>query len=87
MDKNTALRERLRNCLTAVLDMEEDLRAQGMDTFLGDEMDMLKNYASRLDVIDLDETVLARLEELTEQILKECVLKGRVAANRDKVLQ
>ncbi len=87
MDKNTALRERLRNCLSAVLDMEEDFRAQGMDSFLGEEMGMLKDYAGRLDAITLDEAELARLEELTAKILNECVLEGRVSANRNKVLQ
>ena len=84
MDKTTALRERLRNCISAVLDLEEDFRAQGMDRALGDE---LKSYANRLDGISVDEDVLARLERLTEKILKECVLEGRVSANRDKVLQ
>ena len=87
MDKTTALRERLRNCISAVLDLEEDFRAQGMDRALGDEMDMLKSYANRLDGISVDEDVLARLERLTEKILNECVLEGRVSANRDKVLQ
>ena len=87
MDKTTALRERLRNCISAVLDLEEDFRAQGMDRALGDEMDMLKSYANRLDGISVDEDVLARLERLTEQILKACVLEGRVSADRDKVRQ
>ena len=72
MDRNTALRERLRSCIAAVLDLEEDFRAQGMDRALGEEM---------------DEEVLARLEKLTAKILNECVLEGRVSANRDKVLQ
>ena len=87
MDKTTALRERLRNCISAVLDLEEDFRAQGMDRALGEEMGMLKDYAGRLDAITLDEAELARLEELTAKILNECVLEGRVSANRDKVLQ
>jgi len=87
MDRNTALRERLRSCIAAVLDLEEDFRAQGMDRALGEEMALLKSYAARLDGISVDEEVLARLEKLTAKILNECVLEGRVSANRDKVLQ
>ena len=49
MEQSILLRARLKNCLTTILDMEEDFHSRGLDTVLRGELDFLKKYMDRVD--------------------------------------
>ena len=72
MEQSILLRARLKNCLTTILDMEEDFHSRGLDTVLRGE---------------LDESKVERLESVTARILSEFDADGPLSASRKQVLQ
>ncbi len=51
MEQSILLRARLKNCLTTILDMEEDFHSRGLDTVLRGELDFLKKYMDRVETL------------------------------------
>ena len=82
MEQSILLRARLKNCLTTILDMEEDFHSRGLDTVLRGELDFLKKYMDRVETLSLDESKVERLESVTARILSEFDADGPRAANR-----
>ena len=87
MEQSILLRARLKNCLTTILDMEEDFHSRGLDTVLRGELDFLKKYMDRVDTLSLDESKVERLESVTARILSEFDADGPLSASRKQVLQ
>lgn len=87
MEQSILLRARLKNCLTTILDMEEDFLSRGLDTVLRGELDFLKKYMDRVETLSLDESKVERLESVTARILSEFDADGPLSASRKQVLQ
>jgi len=87
MEQSTILRARLKNCLTTILDMEEDFHSRGLDGVLRGELDFLKKYMNRVETLSLDEDKVERLESVTSRILSEFDADGPLSASRKQVLQ
>lgn len=87
MEQSTILRARLKNCLTTILDMEEDFHSRGLDAVLRGELDFLKKYMNRVETLSLDEDKVERLESVTSRILSEFDADGPLSASRKQVLQ
>ena len=85
MEQSILLRARLKNCLTTILDMEEDFHSRGLDTVLRGEL--LKKYMDRVETLSLDESKVERLESVTARILSEFDADGPLSASRKQVLQ
>lgn len=87
MDDAGALRDRLRSCLEAILDLEEGFRRLGQEAFLREELDMVKVYAGQVDALPLDEEDVSRLESLTTRVLAQCHRAGVRFSRQRQVLQ
>ncbi len=84
MGEHEALQSRLRNCLQTILELEPDLDGLELGHDLMKEFDTLKSFMEKLNVVELQEDDVRRIEIATANFLEE--LKGPLASLRERGL-
>ena len=79
------LSARIENCLHTILELEPDLEQLQFGHYLLRDFTILKMFLSRVEEIEVQEQDVARIEEATENFLKE--LREPLAQNESKRLK
>ncbi|SDN48419.1 hypothetical protein SAMN04488516_102271 [Desulfonauticus submarinus] len=81
------LKSKLRNCLETILEFEDALGRFNcdFDLKLNSEMDYIKDFLSKLDDIELEDSELIRIEESTSRFLLEIkdLVQQKIKPKRD----
>lgn len=71
-DKNALnLQIRIVNCLQTILDMEQELRRLELGHVLLKEFGVLKSFLSKIEMVQIEEDDVLRIEKATENFLEE----------------
>ncbi len=73
MEEKNALNLQLRivNCLQTILDMEQELRRLELGHVLIKEFGVLKSFLSKIEMVQIEEDDVLRIEKATENFLEE----------------
>ncbi|WP_456324341.1 hypothetical protein [Desulfonauticus submarinus] len=81
------LKFKLKNCLETILEFEDALGRFncGFDLKLNEEMDYIKDFLSKLDDIEFEDSELIRVEESTSRFLLEIkdLVQQKIKAKRN----
>ncbi|GAB7022664.1 hypothetical protein [Salidesulfovibrio brasiliensis] len=70
---------RITNCLQTILDLEPQIEGLELGDALLDEFNVLKSFLGKIDVVDVAEEDVERIERATANFLHE--LEGALAEN------
>lgn len=65
------LQIRIVNCLQTILDMEQELRRLELGHVLLKEFGVLKSFLSKIEMVQIEEDDVLRIEKATENFLEE----------------
>ena len=87
---DSQLHIRLKNCLQTILELEPDMDALWERANFRTDMEMLRDYLSRAETMELAEEDVLRLERATAHFLDELrfpLTHGRQGMGRTRILQ
>ncbi len=79
--KESVLHFRLSNCLQTILELEGDLERLQLGHVLLSEFSQLRDFMDRIEMVEIDENDVRRIEAATANFLEE--LQGPLGLSRE----